>query len=87
MQRPKDGIIIFGGGRYTVPDEDSIGQTDDSIKLDVVTEHFRGACKNYFAGWGEEAAGEGLLCDWTGIMGNTADGLSLQLFLDLFDNS
>lgn len=75
MQRPQDGVIILGGGRYTVPEHDYVGQTDDSVKLDTATEHFRRACKQYFDGWGEEAAGEGLLCDWTGIMGDTADGV------------
>jgi len=75
IQRPKDGIIIIGGGRWKVPKEQLVGQTDDSVKLEVITEHLREACKGYFEGWGDELIGEGLLCDWMGVMGYTPDGV------------
>ncbi len=66
IQRPKDGIVIIGGGRWKVPVEELVGYMDDSEKLPVLTEHLKGAMKTYMTGWGEEAVGEGLLCDWTG---------------------
>jgi hypothetical protein len=71
--------MILGGGREKIPVEKVIGQTDDSVKLEELTEHLRNACRNDFEGWGTEALGEGLLCDWTGIMGFTQDSGSLFL--------
>lgn len=76
IQRPKDGTVILGGGSWTVPITELLGQTDDSVKLSPITEHFRTAMSNYLDNWGEEAIGEGLLCDWTGIMGYTPEGNS-----------
>jgi len=73
VQRPKDGIIILGGGRWTVPIEQLLGQTDDSVKLPPITEHLGSALSEYLNNWGEESIGEGLLCDWTGIMGYTPE--------------
>lgn len=67
IQRPKDGMVIIGGGRWKVPIEDLVGCTDDSTKLPVLTEHLRASMKTHMEGWGDEALGEGLLCDWTGM--------------------
>lgn len=78
LQRAKDGIIIIGvGGRHVVPIEKLLGCTDDSVTLPEITEHFRSSAsaKGYLDGWGKEAVGEGLLCDWTGIMGYTPESM------------
>ncbi|KAF9025723.1 DAO-domain-containing protein [Hymenopellis radicata] len=75
IQRPKDGIVIIGGGRWKMPVEELVGYMDDSEKVPVLTEHLKGAMKTYMTGWGEEAVGEGLLCDWTGIMGYTPEAV------------
>jgi len=75
IQRPKDGTIILGGGRWKVPLADQLGQTDDSVKLPVITEYLKSSLREYLQGWGEEAIGEGLLCDWTGIIGYTPEAV------------
>ena len=67
-------MIITGGGRWKVPVETTIGATDDSEKSPILTQHLKDSMKDYLTGWGEEALGEGLLCDWTGIMGYTPEG-------------
>ncbi|KAK0222266.1 FAD dependent oxidoreductase [Armillaria fumosa] len=73
IQRPKDGIIIIGGGMFKVPDSAIVGQTDDSVKLPEITEHLKTAMPTYFENWGAEAMGEGLIHDWTGTMGYTPE--------------
>jgi hypothetical protein len=80
MQRPKDGIIILGSSRHRVSSEKVVGQTDDSVKLEELTQHLRNVCRNDFEGWGTEAIGEGFLSDWTGIMGATPDGSEMFSF-------
>ncbi|VDB87418.1 unnamed protein product [Peniophora sp. CBMAI 1063] len=75
IQRPKDGIVIIGGGRWKVPMKELAGHTDDSVKLPELTEHLAGSMKTYMKGWGEETLGEGLLCDWAGIMGYTPEAV------------
>ncbi|ESK90553.1 fad dependent oxidoreductase [Moniliophthora roreri MCA 2997] len=75
IQRPKDGIIILGGGRWKVPVDELIGNTDDTTKFEILTDHLKGAMKVYMENWGDEAIGEGLLCDWTGIMGYTYEAV------------
>ncbi|KAL0956567.1 hypothetical protein HGRIS_002704 [Hohenbuehelia grisea] len=67
FQRPKDGIIIAGGGwRYS-------DCTDDTTKSAGMTKHLKTMMKSYLADWDTEALGEGLLTDWTGIMGYTPE--------------
>lgn len=80
IQRPKDGIIILGGGRWKAPIEVSIPQTDDSVIIPEFTQHLKGAMPDYVEGWNEhdgkskgEALNEGLLVDWTGVMGFTPE--------------
>ncbi|KAK7452687.1 hypothetical protein VKT23_012088 [Stygiomarasmius scandens] len=75
VQRPRDGIIIHGGGRWKVPIELLVGHTDDSEKLPVLTTHLKEFMKENMADWGEEALGEGLLVDWSGIMGYTPEAV------------
>ncbi|KIY72603.1 FAD dependent oxidoreductase [Cylindrobasidium torrendii FP15055 ss-10] len=75
IQRPKDGVIIIGGGRWKVPVDQLIGNTDDTSKIPVLTEHLKGSMASYMTGWGEEKVGEGLLVDWTGIMGYTPEAV------------
>ncbi|KAL1700072.1 FAD dependent oxidoreductase-domain-containing protein [Schizophyllum commune] len=75
IQRPKDGTIIVGGGRWAVPVENLIGNTDDSVKIPDLTEYLREVMKKTMTGWGEEALNEGLLVDWTGIMGYTPEAV------------
>ncbi|KAF8526631.1 FAD dependent oxidoreductase [Hysterangium stoloniferum] len=75
VQRPKDGIFILGGGRCKVPIQDTVNQTDDSVKRPEITEYLGSALRTHLEGWGEEAVGEGLLCDWTGIICYTPDGV------------
>ena len=73
IPRPSDGAVIVGGGEWNVPLEDQLGHTDDSITHPAITRHLRGVCAKNFEGWGDEARGEGLITDWTGIMGETPD--------------
>lgn len=90
IQRPKDGIIILGGGRWKAPIELSIPQTDDSIKIPEFTKHLSEAMPGYVTGWSDpvesgagkvgsgerkEALNEGLLVDWTGVMGYTPEAV------------
>ncbi|THH16072.1 hypothetical protein EW146_g4508 [Bondarzewia mesenterica] len=75
IQRPNDGTIIIGGGRWKVPIEKLLGQTDDSERLPELTEHLKNTMKDYMEDWGDEAIGEGLLHDWTGIMGYTPEAI------------
>ena len=83
IQRPKDGIVIIGGGRWKVPMKELAGHTDDSVKLPTLTEHLAGSMKTYMKDWGNESLGEGLLCDWTGIMGYTPEAVSDMSLLNL----
>ena len=83
IQRPKDGIVIIGGGRWKVPMKELAGHTDDSVKLPTLTEHLAGSMKTYMKDWGNESVGEGLLCDWTGIMGYTPEAVSHMSLLNL----
>ncbi|KAJ6526917.1 FAD dependent oxidoreductase [Mycena vulgaris] len=75
IQRPADGVVIFGGARRAVSVETLLGDTDDSARDPVMTRALREALPRYFAGWGEEALGEGLIHDWSGIMGYTTEGI------------
>ncbi|KAF9792338.1 FAD dependent oxidoreductase [Thelephora terrestris] len=75
IQRPSDGAVIVGGGEWNAPLEDQLGQTDDSVTHPAITKHLRNVCAKNFEGWGEEAQGEGLITDWTGIMGETPDSV------------
>ncbi|KAJ7502593.1 FAD dependent oxidoreductase [Mycena galericulata] len=70
----KDGVIIFGGQRTSVPADKLLRNTDDSSTYPEMTKAFKEALPRYFEGWGEEALGEGLIHDWTGIMGYTTEG-------------
>jgi len=75
IQRPSDGAVIVGGGEWNAPLEDQLGHTDDSITHPAITKHLRNVCGKNFEGWGDEAQGEGLITDWTGIMGETPDSV------------
>ncbi|KAJ7765093.1 FAD dependent oxidoreductase [Mycena maculata] len=75
IQRPKDGVIIFGGARRSMPVEKLLGNTDDCGRLPEMTKALKDALPAYFEGWGEEALGEGLIYDWSGIMGYTSEGI------------
>ncbi|KAF8590750.1 FAD dependent oxidoreductase [Ramaria rubella] len=75
IQRPKDGTIILGGGRWKVPIEEMLGQTNDSMKFPAITAHLKDALSEYLEDWGQESIGEGLLCDWTGVMGYTPEAV------------
>ncbi|KAJ4473002.1 FAD dependent oxidoreductase [Lentinula aciculospora] len=99
IQRPKDGIIILGGGKANVSHPSTIlgctndsGYPDDGGKQSEITEYLKNAMKKYFLGWQDSSsesgadsdekrkskglrAGEGLLYDWTGIMGYTKDNI------------
>ena len=65
--------MIVGGGKHYAPLEDQLGHTDDSVTHPAITKHLREVCGENFEGWGDEALGEGLITDWTGIIGNTPD--------------
>ncbi|ESK88477.1 fad dependent oxidoreductase [Moniliophthora roreri MCA 2997] len=73
MQRPKDGIIIVGGRRWVVPEEEIVGQADDSVKLPQFTKYLKKILPTHLENWGSEVSGEGLLCDWTGIRAFTPE--------------
>jgi hypothetical protein len=69
IQRPTDGVIIFGGQRRSVPVERLLSNTDDAHVGPERTEALKKALPRYFAGWGEDsglAVGEGLVHAWTG---------------------
>ena len=73
IQRPSDGAVIVGGGEWNAPVNDQVGHTDDSVTHPAITQHLRNVCAKNLEGWGDEAQGEGLITDWTGIMGETPD--------------
>ncbi|KAJ7162305.1 FAD dependent oxidoreductase [Mycena filopes] len=75
IQRPQDGMIIFGGARPSVPVERLLGNTDDTDTYPEMTKALKDALPQYFEGWGEEAVGEGLVHAWSGIMGYTSEGI------------
>ncbi|KAK7060512.1 hypothetical protein VNI00_001277 [Paramarasmius palmivorus] len=74
-QRPKDGIIIVGGRRWLIPEEDTIDQADDSVKLDIHTNYLKEILPDFLGHWGSEGPGEGMLCDWTGIATRNPDNV------------
>ncbi|KIK61775.1 hypothetical protein GYMLUDRAFT_96617 [Collybiopsis luxurians FD-317 M1] len=82
VQRPQDGIIILGGGKWNVNYTKIAGQTDDSTKQPEITQYLKNAMATHYEGWGIENAGEGLLCDWTGIMGYTREDIPFVGKLD-----
>ncbi|KAF9653039.1 FAD dependent oxidoreductase [Thelephora ganbajun] len=75
IQRPSDGVVIVGGGEWNAPLKDRLGHTDDSVTHPVITRHLQNVCGKNFEGWGDEALGEGLITDWTGIAGETPDSV------------
>ncbi|KAJ3807149.1 FAD dependent oxidoreductase, partial [Lentinula aff. lateritia] len=83
IQRPTDGIIILGGGKASASHPDAIlgctndsGRPDDGGKQAEITEYLKGAMGEYFVGWNDsDHIGEGLVYDWTGIMGYTRDNI------------
>jgi glycine/D-amino acid oxidase-like deaminating enzyme len=66
MQRPKDGVIIYGGGRRFMPIEKLRGNTDDSAPYPEVIKGLKAELPLYFEGWGDEALGEGMMHAWSG---------------------
>ncbi|KAJ7875552.1 FAD dependent oxidoreductase [Mycena olivaceomarginata] len=78
IQRPSDGVIIFGGQRKSVPVERLLGNTDDAQVDPEMAAALREALPRYFEGWWENsdlAVGEGLVHVWSGIMGYTTEGI------------
>ncbi|KAJ7322820.1 FAD dependent oxidoreductase [Mycena albidolilacea] len=75
MQRPKDGVIIYGGGRRFMPIEKLRGNTDDSAPYPEVIKGLKAELPLYFEGWGDEALGEGMMHAWSGIMGYTVEAV------------
>ncbi|KAE9397072.1 FAD dependent oxidoreductase [Gymnopus androsaceus JB14] len=75
IQRPQDGIIILGGGKWNVERMKIAGETNDSMKQPEITEYLKGAMASHYEGWGTERPGEGYLYDWTGIMGYTRENI------------
>ncbi|VDB89216.1 unnamed protein product [Peniophora sp. CBMAI 1063] len=78
-----DGVILFGGDNpgykdlYKYVAEDPVRRTDDSLSnFEPVTAEVRNFAENNFEGWrGTFAPGEGYDYAWSGILGNTTDGL------------
>jgi hypothetical protein len=69
IQRPSDGVIIFGSQRKSVPVERLLGNTDDAQVDPEMAAALREALPRYFEGWGENsdlAVGEGLVHVWSG---------------------
>ncbi|KAJ7476754.1 FAD dependent oxidoreductase-domain-containing protein [Mycena latifolia] len=66
IQRPSDGVIIFGGQVRSMPVDKLRGNTNDSERYPEMTRALKEALPRYFEGWGEEALGEGLIHDWSG---------------------
>ncbi|KAJ3768495.1 FAD dependent oxidoreductase [Lentinula raphanica] len=65
VQRPKDGIIILGGGKASVPHLDAVlgctndsGHLDDGGKQAEITEYLKGAMNKYFVGWQDSGSGQ-----------------------------
>ncbi|KAJ7121968.1 FAD dependent oxidoreductase-domain-containing protein [Mycena crocata] len=85
IQRPKDGVIIFGGARRSVPVDRLLGNTNDTETDPDMTRALKEAIPRYFDGWGDEALGEGLIHDWSGIMGYTTEGNCIPYVGELHD--
>ena len=83
IPRPKgtkhEGDIVIGGGWTNLPDEgvSEFGETDDSVLAPPVSEYLFDSTKRYFGdeNWGEDHPDGRIRTEWTGIMGNSADGL------------
>lgn len=57
-----DGSIIIGGGRWKTDIKKLINQTDDSVLVPELSEHFVDCMPKYFSkDWGKEEHGEGEL--------------------------
>ncbi|KAJ7057680.1 FAD dependent oxidoreductase-domain-containing protein [Mycena amicta] len=75
IQRPKDGVIIFGGARRSMPVEKLLGNTDDTGTFPEMDAALRDALPTYFEDW-VEGEGEGVVTHtWSGIMGYTSSGI------------
>ena len=70
-----EGDIIIGGGlvKCAGEGESQFGVTNDGDLEDSITDYLRGTLKSFFggAGWGEESR----VREWSGIMGESCDGL------------
>ncbi|KAJ7860342.1 FAD dependent oxidoreductase [Mycena leptocephala] len=77
IQRPQDGMIIYGGARRSVPMERLLGNTNDSETYPEMIEALKEALPRIFGGWEEEpeALGEGMVHVWSGTMGYTTEGI------------
>ncbi|KAK6977607.1 FAD dependent oxidoreductase [Favolaschia claudopus] len=77
MQRPADGIMIFGGQRRSVPVERLLGNTDDASTVPEMSKALKDSLPRYFEEFREEnlAEGEGMVHVWSGIMGYTTEGI------------
>jgi hypothetical protein len=69
IQRPTDGVIIFGGQRKSVPVERLLGNSDDmQVDLEMATALREGLPRS-LERWGENsdlAVGEGVVHVWSG---------------------
>ncbi|KAI9670682.1 MAG: hypothetical protein M1831_005902 [Alyxoria varia] len=83
IPRPKgtkyEGDIVMGGGWANLPGEgvSEFGETDDSVLAPAVSRYLFDSTKRYFGdeNWGEDHPDGRVRTEWTGIMGNSADGL------------
>ncbi|KAK7001321.1 FAD dependent oxidoreductase [Favolaschia claudopus] len=77
IQRPADGIMIYGGQRRSVPVERLLGNTDDESTIAEMTKALNDSLPRYLDGFDQEslAEGEGMVHVWSGIMGYTTEGV------------
>jgi len=70
-----DGSIVVGGGKWTYEhDRDRWYNTwDDSTQLPEALPHFDSLMQTHFKGW--EDSGAKVDTVWTGVQGETADGM------------
>ncbi|KAJ7678733.1 FAD dependent oxidoreductase-domain-containing protein [Mycena rosella] len=75
IQRQKDGVMIYGGARRSMPVDKLLGNTDDTETYPEMTKALKDALPLHLGGWGPEALGEGMIHAWSGIMGYTTEGV------------
>lgn len=73
-----EGDIVIGGGWAKQPGQGAaeFGVCDDAALCPGVSAYLASCAREYFgANWGEDHAAGRVKAEWSGIMGNTADGV------------
>jgi len=65
--------MILCGGRGSASIDDLLEQNDDSVILPSISDYLKTALRGYFNGWEEETETQGVIKEWSGIMGFTPE--------------